>query len=211
MSHRRGIPFVVAAPSGTGKTTVCRRLVAEDDQLEFSISHTTRPAREGETDGVDYFFVSRKDFEALRAEGAFLESAEYNGNLYGTSWRSVEEPLAAGRDVLLEIEVQGAAQVRERRPGARFIFLLPPSMQALRTRLEDRGTDTPAEVERRLDWAEREELGAGTAFDYAVVNDELEVCVAEVRGILEAERSGEVATFRQRFDPVRALARLREA
>jgi guanylate kinase len=208
---RKGIPFVIAAPSGTGKTTVCRRLVEVDALIEFSVSHTTRTPRTRERDSVHYHFVGREDFAKLAGEGAFLEWAEYNGNLYGTSWRSVEEPLAAGRDVLLEIEVQGAAQVRERRPGARFIFLLPPSMQALRTRLEQRGTDTPAEVERRLAWAEREELGAGTAFDYAVVNDELEACVAEVRGILEAERSGEVATLRQRFDPVRALARLREA
>jgi guanylate kinase len=208
---RKGIPFVIAAPSGTGKTTVCRRVVEGDALIEFSVSHTTRTPRAREREGVHYHFVAREDFEKLAEEGAFLEWAEYNGNLYGTSWQSVEEPLAAGRDVLLEIEVQGAAQVRERRPDARFIFLLPPSMQALRQRLQGRGTDSAAEVERRLAWAEREELGAGTAFDYAVVNGDLETCVAEVRGILEAERAGEVGELRRRFDPARALAGLRRA
>jgi len=208
---RKGIPFVIAAPSGTGKTTVCRRVIEADALIEFSVSHTTRTPRARERDGVHYHFVSREDFEKLAEEGAFLEWAEYNGNLYGTSWRSVEEPLAAGRDMLLEIEVQGAAQVRERRPGARFIFLLPPSMQDLRQRLQGRGTDSPAEVERRLAWAEREELGAGAAFDYAVVNGDLEACVAELRRILEAERAGDVAELRQRLDPAKALASLRGA
>jgi guanylate kinase len=208
---RSGIPFVVAAPSGTGKTTVCRRVVEADGQIEFSVSHTTRVSRAQELDGVHYHFVGREDFEKLAAEDAFLEWAEYNGNLYGTSWQALEEPLGAGRDVLLEIEVQGARQVRQRRPDARFIFLLPPSMEALRARLQGRGTDSAAEVERRLAWAEREELGAGSRFDYAVVNDELETCVADVRSILLAERAGEVAGLRARFDPGAALARLREA
>ncbi len=211
MSRRRGIPFVVAAPSGTGKTTVCRRLVAEDDQLEFSVSHTTRPAREGETDGVDYCFVSRQDFEALRAEGAFLESAEYNGNLYGTSRGAIEAPLEQGRDVLLEIEVKGATQVRQRREDARFIFLLPPSMEVLRERLLGRGTDAPEQVEERLTRAEGVELEAGLRFDYAVVNDDLDACVADVRRILDAERAGRVAALREQFDPATALALLRRA
>jgi guanylate kinase len=112
---RRGIPFVVAAPSGTGKTTVCRRVVERDPRVEFSVSHTTRPRRDGEQDGVHYHFVDRATFDRLAAEGAFLEWAEYNDNRYGTSWRSLEEPLARGHAVLLEIEVQGAAQVRHSR------------------------------------------------------------------------------------------------
>jgi guanylate kinase len=205
---RQGIPFVVAAPSGTGKTTVCRRLVEADPLIEFSVSHTTRPPREGERDGIHYHFVTPEEFAKLIEEGAFLEWAEYNGNRYGTSWRAIEAPLGQGRDVLLEIEVQGAAQVRQRRPEARSIFLLPPSMEALRARLRGRGTDAPAEVEKRLAWAERVELREGLAFDYAVVNDDLDTCVAQVREILEAERAGRAAPLRRRFDPAAALARL---
>lgn len=210
-AERRGIPFVVAAPSGTGKTTVCHAVIAPDPLVDFSVSHTTRKPRANERDGVHYHFVSRRDFEKLVAEAAFLEWAEYNGNLYGTSWQALESALSRGHDVLLEIEVQGAAQVRQRRADARSIFLLPPSMEALRARLLSRGTDSPAEVERRLAWAEREELPAGLGFDYAVVNDDLDTCVGQVRAILEAERGGEVAPLRQRFDPEAALARLREA
>lgn len=206
---RRGIPFVVAAPSGTGKTTVCRRLVAADPGIGLSVSHTTRAPREGERDGADYHFVSYEGFAKLKADGGFLEWAEYNGNLYGTSRSAIEAPLAAGRDVLLEIEVQGAAQVRERRSDARFIFLLPPSMQALRERLRGRGTNAPGEVERRLAWAERVELDAGRDFDYAVVNDDLKRCVAELLDILAAEREDRAGPLRDRFDPERAVAQLR--
>ncbi len=204
---RHGIPFVVAAPSGTGKTTVCRRLVAEDDALEFSVSHTTRPPRAGEQDGVHYHFVTPPRFEELVAEGAFLEWAEYNGNRYGTSWQAIEEPLARGRDMVLEIEVQGAAQVRERRADARFVFLLPPSMAALEERLRARGTDTEAEVMARLALARRE-LRAAIHFDYAVVNDALERCVEQVRGVVRAEREGRTEALRRQLEPGAALARL---
>ena len=140
---RRGVPFVVAAPSGTGKTTVCRQVVQKDPLAEFSVSHTTRPRRDGEAEGIDYHFVKPERFQEMVDEDAFLEWAEYDGNRYGTSWASIEQPLERGRDVLLEIEVQGAAQVRERRADARFIFLLPPSMEVLRERLVARSTDTP--------------------------------------------------------------------
>jgi len=186
-------------------------VVDADPLIEFSISHTTRVPREGEQYGVDYHFVTREQFARLASEGAFLEHAEYNGNLYGTSWRSIEEPLASGRDVLLEIEVQGAAQVRERRPDARFLFLLPPSMEVLRERLRKRGTDAEATVDGRLEWAERVELDAGLAFDYAVVNDDLERCIGWVREILAAEREGRAEALRARFSPADALARLRSA
>jgi guanylate kinase len=205
---RRGIPFVVAAPSGTGKTTVCRRVVERDPRVEFSVSHTTRPRRDGEQDGVHYHFVDRATFDRLAAEGAFLEWAEYNDNRYGTSWRSLEEPLARGHDVLLEIEVQGAAQVRKRRDDAHFIFLLPPSMKVLEERLRSRGTDAPEQVSRRLAVAERE-VEAIAGFDYAVVNDDLARCVEEVAGILEGVREGRVAELRRRFAPAAALARFR--
>jgi guanylate kinase len=185
---RRGIPFVVSAPSGTGKTTVCKALVAGDPNLRFSISHTTRAPRNGERDGADYHFVDRARFAELLAQGAFLEHAEYAGNLYGTSYQALEAPLAAGHDLLLEIEVQGARQVRERRPDARLVFLVPPSTAALEQRLAGRGSDSPAAVKARLDLAKRE-LAARDLFDYEIVNDDLDRCVAAVREVIAAERA----------------------
>jgi guanylate kinase len=185
---RRGIPFVVSAPSGTGKTTVCKALVASDPGLRFSISHTTRAPRNGERDGVDYHFVDRARFAELLARDAFLEHAEYAGNLYGTSYAALEAPLAAGHDLLLEIEVQGARQVRERRPDARLVFLLPPSVPELEQRLAGRGSDTPEAVRARLDLAHRE-LAEKELFDYAIVNDDLDRCVAAVRAVIAAERA----------------------
>ncbi len=206
-SDAGGILFVLAAPSGTGKTTVCRRVVAADAQVELSVSHTTRAPRAGEKDGEDYHFVSREQFRAMVDDKAFLESAEYNRNFYGTSWASIEGPLAAGRDVLLEIEVQGAAQVRERRDDAQLIFLLPPSLEELEGRLRGRGTDADEEIERRLVVA-RLELEAAPRFDYAVVNDDLERCVATVAAIMDGCRRGEAAALRERHAPARALAEL---
>lgn len=200
-------PVVVAAPSGTGKTTVCREVVERDAGVVFSVSHTTRPRRSGETDAEDYHFVSTDRFQQLVNEGAFLEWAVYNDHHYGTSWAAIDAPLTAGRDVLLEIEVQGARQVRERRADARFIFLVPPSLEVLRDRLTRRGTDSPAQVARRLDLARRE-LHAIGDFDYAVANDDLETCVREVLEILAAERGGACAPLRDRFDTARALERL---
>jgi len=199
---------VVAAPSGTGKTTVCRELVARDSSLCFSISHTTRARREGEVDGRDYHFVSERDFEGLVEAGAFLEWAIYNGNHYGTSWQELEARLDSGLDVLLEIEVQGARQVRARRRDARLVFLLPPTRAALRERLSGRGTDTPAEIDRRLAVAQGE-LAAARDFDYAVVNDDLQRCVAKLQEILAAERADSVRALREACDPAAALARLR--
>ena len=187
MSGRRGIPFVVSAPSGTGKTTVCRRLVERDANLVFSVSHTTRAMRPGEVDGQHYHFVARPEFERLVASGAFVEHAEYAGNLYGTSYAALDAPLASGQDLLLEIEVQGARQVRERRPDARLLFLLPPSPEALEQRLAGRGSDSPEAVRERLDLARRE-LEARSLFDYEIVNDDLDRCVAAVREVIEAER-----------------------
>ncbi len=187
---RVGIPFVVAAPSGTGKTTVCRACLARDPLLEFSVSHTTRKARAGERDGVDYHFVSPAGFRQLVERGGFVEHAEYGGQNYGTSHEALRGPTEdRGRDVLLEIEVQGAAQVRERRPDARFIFLLPPSMKVLEQRLRGRGTDSEDAIERRLGVADRE-LAAIRFFDYAVVNDDLEQAIRSVLAIIAAERDG---------------------
>jgi guanylate kinase len=203
-----GIPFVVAAPSGTGKTTVCLELRERDPRLMFSVSHTTRPQRSGEKNGEHYHFVSDVEFRRLVDADAFLEWAFYNGKRYGTSWKSIEAPLSEGRDVLLEIEVQGARQVRKRLPEAKLIFLLPPSKQALEERLKGRGTDSPEEVAKRLRTAQ-EELKAVEEFDYAVFNDDLEGCVAHVQRIIAAERAGNATDLQRRFAPAAAAAKLR--
>ena len=207
MSERRGLPFVVSAPSGTGKTTVCRALVARDPLLEFSVSHTTRAKRAGEQEGVHYHFVGSAEFRRLVGEGAFVEYAEYAGNLYGTSFASLDAPLARGRDLLLEVDVQGALQLRERREDARLVFLLPPSLDELERRLRSRGTDTPEIVERRLALVRRE-LEALRAFDYAVVNEEVERTVAALAEIVAAERAGDAARLRARYDSAEAASRL---
>lgn len=204
---RRGLPVVVAAPSGTGKTTVCRALVERDPRLVHSISHTTRPARSGEVDGVHYHFVSAGEFNDLEAQGVFVEWAEYGGNLYGTSGGELDEALGCGTDVLLEIEVQGAGQIHERRDDARLVFLLPPSLKELERRLRGRGTDADEVVERRLTIARRE-LGAVAIFDYVVVNDDLEVTLEAVREILTAERSGDTAWVCSRHGREAVRARL---
>jgi len=207
---RRGIPFVVAAPSGTGKTTVCRRVVDRNEGIRFSVSHTTRAIRETETDGIDYHFVTDESFQRLAEAGAFVESAIYNGNHYGTSVESVEPQLAAGFDVLLEIEVQGARQVRERRDDVRMIFLLPPSFETLRMRLAGRRTDSEEQVGKRLELA-REEFAAIGDFDYAIENDDLERCAADVESVIRAERAGDVAVVRDRFAVEPARTRFEKA
>lgn len=207
MTRRKGFPLVVAAPSGTGKTTLCRELVARDPGLVFSVSHTTRARRPGELDGRDYHFVTPAEFQRMIDAGDFLEWAVYNDNHYGTSYAAIDAHLAAGRDVVLEIEVQGARQVRARRADARLVFLLPPSWQALEARLRGRGTDTPEEIARRLRVAQSE-LAAAGEFDYGVVNDELERCVREVLSIVAAERRGEAGALRARLAPRAAAARV---
>jgi guanylate kinase len=197
----------VSAPSGTGKTTVCRRVVERDGAIEFSVSHTTRAMRPGEREGVDYFFVTRERFAELVAQDAFVEYAEYAGNLYGTSWRSIDAPLARGRDLLLEVEVQGALQLRARRRDARFVFMLPPSLAELERRLRGRGTDDEGAVAQRLALVRRE-LAAVHAFDYAVVNEDVERAVEDVLAIVRAERSGETGDVRARFGRAAVVQRL---
>ncbi len=201
---RRGIPFVVSAPSGTGKTTICRAVVSRDPGIVFSVSHTTRAPRAGEKDGVDYHFVQKDRFEALVAEGAFLEHAEYRGHLYGTSWAAIDAPLSRGRDVLLEIDTAGAAQVRERLPAARLVFLLPPSFEVLEQRLRGRGSDGEETIRQRLAIA-RDEMEQAPRYHYQVVNDELERAIGSVLEIVRAERSGDTAGVRARLNPERAV------
>ena len=180
--------IVVSAPSGAGKTTVIDRVLREVPGLRFSVSHTTRPPRAGEREGVDYHYVDRPTFERLRADGKLLESAEVHGNLYGTARAELDQARAEGKDVLLDLDVQGAAQVRERVPGAVTVFILPPSYQELEQRLRGRGQDDEATIERRLAAAARE-VGAFKNYEYALVNDEIEACVEGLKCIIRAARS----------------------
>jgi len=210
VTARRGIPFVLSAPSGAGKTTVCRAVVSRDRGIVLSVSHTTRAPRPGEREGVDYAFVSSEAFRALVERGAFVEFAEYGRNLYGTTWSALDAPRERGLDVLLEIEIQGARQVRQRLADARLLFLLPPSWNELERRLRGRGTNSSDDIERRLAIAHRE-LEAAPEFDYAIVNDDVERCVEAVLAIVHAERAGDaaaVAPLRARYEPRAALRAL---
>jgi guanylate kinase len=197
----------LSAPSGTGKTTVCRQVVAADPGIVLSVSHTTRAPRGAERDGADYHFVSVERFRELVSEDAFLEYAQYGTHLYGTSWSALETPRARGLDVLLEIEIQGARQVRDRLAEACLVFLLPPSLRELERRLRGRGTDDEATIQRRLTIA-RQELDAAPLYDYAIVNDDLDRAVHGVAEVIAGERSGDTADLRRRFAPGPARERL---
>jgi guanylate kinase len=174
--------FVFAAPSGAGKTTLVHAMVQHFPDLRFSISYTTRPARSNEADGVNYFFVSRDEFEALRDAGELLEWATVFDNLYGTSRRQVEQILAAGHNVLLEIDWQGARQVRESMPDCSTIFILPPSLPELERRLRDRRTDSEAVIARRLRDAVSD-MQHWDEFDYVIINDRLDQAVADLDAV----------------------------
>ena len=186
-SGEQGTLYVISAPSGAGKTSLVGEMIRSDSRLGVSISHTTRPMRPGEQDGVNYHFVTQEAFEAMIRRGEFLEHANVFGNYYGTSQVWVEQTLAQGHDVILEIDWQGAAQVRRLMPQCVSIFIVPPSAEALRERLVGRGTDAPDVVERRLREA-AEECQHALEFDYLVVNDDFDVALNQLMSIITAQR-----------------------
>ena len=183
----RGLLIVISAPSGTGKTTLCHMLLKEFPEMEFSVSYTTRKPRKGEVNGRDYFFVDEETFKRMIEENDFLEWARVYGNYYGTSRSQVEKALREGRDLLLDIDVQGALQVKKNMPEAVLIFIMPPSLKELERRLRKRGTDDEKTIEKRLKVA-REEIKQAVHYDYIVVNDELEVAFTKLKAIITAER-----------------------
>lgn len=184
--HESARLFVIAAPSGAGKTTLVRALTRNNPELRFSISYTTRRKRRNEAHGIDYLFVDREKFETLRDEGEMLESAEVFDNLYGTSRAQVQQHLADGYDVVLEIDWQGAQQVRESMPDCVTIFILPPSLEELERRLRNRGTDDPEVIDRRLRDA-RSDMSHWDEFDHVIINDDLGRAVADLEAALVGE------------------------
>ena len=183
----RGLLIVFSGPSGVGKGTVRQEIFSTPDhQFEYSVSMTTRPQRLGEIDGVDYFFRTREEFEELIKQGQMLEYAEYVGNYYGTPLTYVNETLDKGIDVFLEIEVQGALQVKQKVPDGVFIFLTPPDLAELKDRLVGRGTDSQEVIAQRIERA-KEEIALMREYDYAVVNDEVKLAAERVKHIIETE------------------------
>ncbi|MBO0420770.1 guanylate kinase [Vagococcus fluvialis] len=183
----RGLLIVLSGPSGVGKGTVRKAIFeSEGNEFEYSISMTTRKMREGEVEGLDYFFRSREEFEALIQAGKMLEYAEYVGNYYGTPLDYVNQTLDEGKDVFLEIEVQGAMKVKEQVPDGVFIFLTPPDFDELKSRIVNRGTDDLAVIDERMKVA-REEVEMMRHYDYAVVNDKVELAVDRIKKIIESE------------------------
>jgi len=186
--HRRGLMFILSSPSGAGKTTIAHRLIADDPEIRPSISATTRPIREGEVDGVDYHFVDRAEFERMIADDEFYEWAHVFGHSYGTPKAQIRDGLKRGEDYLFDIDWQGTQQLYQKdRQDVVSVFILPPSIEELRRRLEARGQDSPEVIDARMDRA-RGEISHWAEYEYVVVNDDIEECFHKVREILHAER-----------------------
>lgn len=199
-----GTLFIIAAASGTGKTSLVKSLVESDDRLGVSVSHTTRAPRPGEVDGVNYHFAQREDFLAEVTAGQFLEHAEVFGNLYGTSKTWVEQQLASDHDVILEIDWQGAQIVRQLMPQALSVFILPPSLKALAERLNGRGTDSAEVIARRLGEAIAD-IGHYAEFDYLVINDDFATALADLQAIVRAARQSHRAQSQRQAELIRRL------
>ena len=180
----KGNLIVISAPSGSGKTSLANRALEEIPKLKFSVSHTTRKPRPGERDQVEYFFVSEKEFEEMIGQGTFLEHARVYGNYYGTSRAFVDEQLSVGYDVLLDLDVQGAAQVKKSYPEAILVFVFPPSLEVLKTRLKNRGLDDPSIIDKRLRIAKKE-IQRYTDYQYVIINREIEESLVELKSIIQ--------------------------
>ena len=197
---KKGLLIVISGPSGVGKGTVRKALFnMEGHNLDFSVSMTTRKPREGEVEGKDYYFVSREDFEQRIKDGKFLEYTEFVGNYYGTPLDKVEEALEAGKEMVLEIEVEGAKQVRKVKDDAVFIFIAPPTMNDILKRLNARGTEAPEKIKERYEKAQRE-IGLAYLYDYIVVNDTVENAADKIIAIIRAEHSKTIRTYNEYMD-----------
>ena len=199
-----GSLYIVSAPSGAGKTSLLSKLVERDERVRISVSHTTRAARPGEQDGVHYHFVSVDEFQRQAGEGLFIESAEVFGNYYGTSEPALREQMASGYDVILEIDWQGAEQVRERFEQAVSVFILPPSVEALRERLSKRGQDSDEIIEGRMRQAVSE-MSHYPEYDYIIFNDDFDTALAELQAIFIAGRLSEERVTVQDSEKLQAL------
>ena len=188
MLNRKGLLLVVSGPSGAGKGTICKALLNKNDQIKLSVSATTRKPRNGEVHGVNYFFIEKEEFTKMIENGEFLEHAQIYDNFYGTPKAAIIECLEKGQDVILEIEMQGARQIKEVYPEGVFIFVLPPSLEELKSRIVGRGTETQEEIEKRFSCA-FEEINQIVNYDYFIVNEDIEKSVNDVEAIISAEKN----------------------
>ena len=187
MNATRGQLLIVSAPSGAGKTSLIKALMEQDQRVEVSVSHTTRPQRPGEVEGVNYFFISTETFHEMREAGAFFESAEVFGHFYGTSLTQLEARLSDGADVILEIDWQGAQQVRKLLPDSAWLFILPPSLEALKSRLQTRGQDAEDTIDLRMR-AARDEMSHWDEADYLIINDQFDVALEALQALVRSLR-----------------------
>ena len=188
MLNRKGLLLVVSGPSGAGKGTICKALLNKNDQIKLSVSATTRKPRNGEVHGVNYFFIEKEEFTKMIENDEFLEYAQIHDNFYGTPKAAIIECLEKGQDVILEIEMQGARQIKEVYPEGVFIFVLPPSLEELKSRIVGRGTETQEEIEKRFSCA-FEEINQIVNYDYFIVNEDIEKSVSDVEAIICAEKN----------------------